>query len=223
MKLNKKGQINWGIVVFVVVITVVFFIIFDVTRAGIVRSSDSVANPFKKWLNLDIEADAEKQKEAERVGMELLQNAVGLYNKIEYVVVKCIGRNSKNGICACDSFDFTKLGDYNIKITSEGGTQVLELLDSRKVPVPEKRTALGNFLIGPLLAGSVLPSDTIDNYKKSLNYKYIIISSRNIIYNQGGTERQKDFFSISQVNFIKPVNGVIVIDDNNYGNKKCVS
>ena len=221
MKLSKKAYYN--IIVFIIVATIVAFVVWKLAYGGINKGSNNVINPIKTWLNMDNGADTDKQKEEQRVGMELLQNAVDIYNKIDSVVVKCIGQNSKNGICVCDIFDFTKLSDYNIKITSEGGIQMLELLDSRKVPVPEKRIALGNFLIGPLLAGSVLPSDTIDNYKKSLNYKYIIISGKNIIYNHGDTEYQKDFSTMNQVNFIKPVDGAIVMDENNYGNKKCTS
>lgn len=220
MGINKKGKIS--VLVEILIILIVVFLFWGIVSGGINKAFDSAINPAKKWLNLDTKEDIDKQKEAERVGKELQDNAIKVSTEVESVLNKCIKDNPKGRNCLCGTVDFTRLNDYNLKITNEGGNQVLELLDSRKVSIA-KRSNMGSFLFGPLFVGSAVLADTYENYKLALNFRYTLISREKIIFNKDGIEHLKFFSTMEKVNFIKPIENVVFIDELNYGLKKCSS
>jgi len=139
MKLNKKGKIS--LLVGIILATIVMFMIVSIFGDLIFKGNDAIANPIKKLLDMDAKDDAAKQQEAERVKKELQANAESVYAQFESAITKCM--SSTNGLCNCGTIDFTRLNDYTIKLTNQGGLQVLELLDSNLVPLPGKRKNLG--------------------------------------------------------------------------------
>ena len=207
MKFNKKGI---GILVEILVIIIFGFLIWNVINIALDKGAVASTNPLKKLLGLDTKADLEKQKEMERVAKELLANAENIHNQFAASISKCLGIAAN---CICGTIDFTKLNNYYLKLTKEGRSQFLELLNSNKVPVNEKyRVSLGNFGIGSIVES---PSN------EPVNFKYLLFSKDVIIYNKDNKDNEKLKNRMNKVIITQSTSNTLYFDNIGTGLKDC--
>ena len=229
MKIYKKAKI--GIIVEVLVILVIGFVVWHILNSGIQETASAVANPLKKMLGIESKEDLEKQKEAERVSKELADRAVNVYTQFADKIERCTTDYYEDRSCICANIDFTQLNEYSLKISSRGRTSVLELLDSRKVSVKDKQYLLDNFLIGPLDV-SILPSSAsretdysrptdISKRIEQFNPTYTLFSKDQVIFNKDNADIKKFEGKMKNINFIKVAEDTVVIDEQDFGMRKC--
>lgn len=218
--MRKKAK--FSILTGIIVALIAGFLIFIIVSKALGKQSDNVLNPLKKLLPGKAEAS---DPEADRVKMELEQNAENLFNSFGILMEECLKSIPKDNYCECGTFDFTPLSDYYLKITKSNGKQILELLDKNKVSFKQKE--IGEFWIGPILSGPGLansgdrifygsPSDATDsNVAQGKNmladYGFVIFSKDSMLFNVIGpnspNQLEKSKGKMNKLNFIKRKKG----------------
>lgn len=220
-------MVDFKIIVGIVLVVVVGFIFFRISKGGLEKAFGFVIEPIKKMLGIDSKEAIEKQKEAERVGKELLEISGNVHESFAALIGQCININQDDRLCLCGTMDFTKLNAYYLKISSDGTTQSLELLDSKLVPVAGKTKSLGSFSIGPIdvtskitnsgTASDYLKPGVIANRIKDYNSKQIIFSKDETVFNTN----KKSQVKMNSINLIKATKDTIAIDEENNVKRKC--
>ena len=215
---NKKGDVKF-LVEILVIIFVAFVILFIIPNQ-LYGASGGVLKIIKDKLNPTTKEDIEKQKETERVSKELLDNAESFYEQFNTIVKKCVNENSNEKMCTCGSMDFTKLNDYSLVLSNDKGNQYSEIRDVNKVPI--KGTSLGKFLILQDYNG-VPPNDNLFNelsdYSKRLIY--ILFSKDKLTFKLSDNTFDKSKGKMEKIIFRKLTKDVFVVDESDYGIRKC--
>ncbi|MBI4453240.1 hypothetical protein HY636_01210 [Candidatus Woesearchaeota archaeon] len=225
-QLHKKGV---GILVEIVLILVIGFIAWHILNFGIRSTAEAAAGPIKKWLGKESTEDAEKRKEAERISKELVERASKIYDELSKKIDECMSDNANDVSCVCGSLDFTQLNDYHLKIDI-GTSNVLELLDSKKVSVKNKDLSRA-FVLGPTDISRTPTSNAkeidyarpnaISSRIRQLNPTYALFSKDDAIFNSGNTEFKKFEGRMNKLSFIKIATDTIAVDEQDYGMRKC--
>ncbi len=207
MKKNKKSEIS--LLLKILIITITGFIIFSIISGGLNKLSAAIVEPIKKKLGIG--QDEELQAEQERVGQELAENAINLYTEFGTMLARCMSTDSSRA-CLCGTADFTRLSNYYLKITNQNSEKFLELLDSRKVPLPERSINIGNFGIGP-----ILPTASVF----AVDYRYVLFSKDNVVFNSGASDVAKPGIRMPNVYFVKYPGKIVSIEEVSSGVSRC--
>lgn len=196
MKSNKKSMTAETFIMLVVSIIAVILIV-NASTNFLVKGKNSVLNPIKKFFGIQNPEDAAQKKEQERIGKSLLENAVNVYSQLEAGIKRCLNSgNSKP--CSCVTVDFTNLNKFIIRLTSEKGAQILEMLNENKVP-SGKQSTIGSFFISP-----IAPRETSSGASDppiSMGEVGFYKSPENLVFK--GTEIQRVFLPVDSMELSK--------------------
>ena len=218
MKKSKSGMETGAYVIaLVALIGGIVFFIFVVPLFG--KTSGGAVVMLKKWAGLTPESDLEKQKEAERVGNELKENAENAYMDMAGILKGCLNNDK---ICSCGFMDFTKLNSYNLILRNERTAQTLVLADKNMVPLKSDR--VGTFLVLHSSGPGPFRDDLItqlNNYPRQTNY--ILFSKNKMEFNIGeaGAYSVEKDGDMSKVFFRKLTKDVLVAENFDLQLRRC--
>lgn len=218
MKKSKRGM-ETGTYVFMLVAVIggIVFFIFVVPLYG--KTSGGAIVMLKRWAGITSESDLEKQKEAERVGKELKDNAERVYLQFESILKKCINEYSEDTSCICGIIDFTQLNNYNLVLSNDRGTSTLVLQDSNRVQVSDKRSQIGRLLLLHSSSGLSQNANLFNDYSQRI--VYVLFSKDMVNFKLVDTDIKRYEGSMNSIFFRKFTNNMIVVDDSRYGTRDC--